>query len=46
MISIGLLEFLVVLIVHVETDDTVRIISMRKADNDETNLYYENVGYF
>lgn len=46
MIGIGLLEFLVVLIVHVETDDTVRIISMRKADNDETNLYYENVGYF
>ncbi len=46
MVGIGLLEFLVVLIVHVETDDTVRIISMRKADNDETNLYYENVGYF
>ncbi len=46
MIGIGLLDYLVVLIVHVETDDTVRIISMRKADNDETNLYYENVGYF
>ena len=46
MIGIGLLDYLVVLIVHVETDGTVRIISMRKADNDETNLYYENVGYF
>ena len=46
MIGIGLLDYLVVLIVHVETNDTVRIISMRKADNDETNLYYENVGYF
>ena len=46
MIGIGLLDYLVVIIVHVETDDTVRIISMRKADNDETNLYYENVGYF
>jgi uncharacterized protein len=46
MIGIGLLEYLVVLIVHVETDDTIRIISMRKAESDETNLYYENVGYF
>jgi uncharacterized protein len=46
MIGIGLLEYLVVLIVHVETDDTIRIISMRKAESDETNLFYENVGYF
>ena len=46
MIGLGFLDYLVVLIVPVETDDTVRIISMRKADNDETNLYYENVGYF
>ena len=46
MIGIGLLEFLVVLIVHVETDDTIRIISMRKAESNETNLFYENVGYF
>lgn len=46
MIGIGLLDYLVVLIVHVETDESVRIISMRKADNNETNLYYENVGYF
>ena len=46
MIGIGLLNYLVVLIVHMETDDIIRIISMRKADNDETNLYYENVGYF
>ena len=46
MIGIGSLDYLIVIIVHVETDDTVRIISMRKADNDETNLYYENVGYF
>ncbi|MDR2000796.1 MAG: BrnT family toxin [Zoogloeaceae bacterium] len=46
MIGIGLLEVLVVLIVHVETDDEIRIISMRKADSDETNLYYQNVGYY
>ena len=46
MIGIGLLESLVVLIVHVESETLIRIISMRKADNNETNLYYQNIGYF
>ena len=46
MIGIGLLESLVVLVVHVESETGIRIISMRKADSNETNLYYQNVGYF
>ncbi|MDR2244200.1 MAG: BrnT family toxin [Burkholderiales bacterium] len=46
MIAIGLLGFAVVLVVHVESDDEIRIISMRKADSDETDLYYKNVGNF
>lgn len=46
MIGMGLLDFLVVLIVHVESDDEIRIISMRKANSDETDLYYRNTGYF
>ena len=46
MIGIGLLDFPVVLIVHVETDEEIRIISMRKANSDETDLYYRNAGYF
>ena len=46
MIGIGLLQSLVVLIVHVESETNIRIISMRKADSNETNLYYQNVGYF
>jgi uncharacterized protein len=46
MIGVGLLDYLVVLIVHVESDETIRIISMRKADGNETDLYYQNVGYF
>ena len=46
MIGVGLLDDLVVLIVHVESDETIRIISMRKADGDETDLYYQNIGYF
>lgn len=46
MIGIGLLDVLVVLIVHVETDHDIRIISMRKANSDETDLFYRNAGYF
>ena len=46
MIGIGLLETLVVLIIHAESDDTIRIISMRKAESDETDLFYCNAGYF
>jgi uncharacterized DUF497 family protein len=41
-----LLEVMVVVVVHVESDDQIRIISMRKADSDETDLYYQNAGYF
>jgi len=44
MIAIGLLGALVVLVVHVESDETIHIISMRKADSDETNLFYQNAG--
>ncbi len=46
MIGIGLLDTLVVLIVHVEADEVIRVISMRKADSDETDLYYQDVGYY
>lgn len=46
MIGIGSLDDLVVLVVHVESDETIRIISMRKASRDEISLYYKNAGYF
>ena len=45
-VGIGLLDCLVVLIVHIETDETIRITFMRKADTDEIDLYYQNAGYF
>lgn len=41
LIGVGRLDCLVVLIVHVEQDETIRIISMRKADRDETTLFYQ-----
>lgn len=44
MIGIGLLDALVVLVVHVERDETIRIISMRKATRDETSIYYKVAG--
>lgn len=46
LIGIGLLDYLVVLIVHVEDDKTIHIISMRRANSDETDIYYQNAGYF
>lgn len=46
MIGIGLLGFLIVLIVHVESDEEIRIISMREANSNETDLFYRNAGYF
>lgn len=46
MIGIGLRGELVVLIVHVESAESIHVISMRKADSDETNLFYQNAGQF
>lgn len=46
MICIGLLDHLVVLILHVESDQDIRVISMRQADSDETDIYCKNAGYF
>lgn len=46
MVGIGLLDVLVVLIVHIESEQEIRIISMRKATSDETDLFFRNAGYF
>lgn len=44
LIALGLLDALVVLVVHVERGNSIRIISMRKADKHETNLYFKRLG--
>ena len=44
MIAHGLLDTVVVVVIHVESDQTIRIISMRKGDKHETNRYYEEIG--
>lgn len=42
-ISMGLLRGDVVIIAHTETQDTIRIISMRRAEKHEQKLYFANL---
>lgn len=41
-LTLGLLHDAVVIIATAETDKSIRIISMRKADKNEQKIYYEN----
>jgi uncharacterized DUF497 family protein len=45
MIGVGLLNSSVVLAVYVETNNEIRIISMREANKGETDQYYKYLGY-
>ena len=42
-VTVGLLADQLVVIVHTETDETIRIISMRKGTRYEQVLYFENL---
>lgn len=42
-VTLGLLGLQVVVIVHTETDDEIRIISMREANNNEQSLFFRNL---
>ena len=42
MIAMGMLQALIVVIIHVDASDMIRIISMRKATRNETDIYYRN----
>lgn len=44
MIAHGLLDAIVVVVIHVVPDKSIRIISMRKGDKHETNRYFEEIG--
>ena len=41
-VTIGLLDKTVVIVVHTETENEIRVISMRKADHDEQILFFTN----
>jgi hypothetical protein len=41
-VTLGLLREKVIVIVHTESEDEIRIISMREADKDEQLLFFSN----
>ena len=41
-LTLGVVHDVIVIIATAETDKTIRIISMRKADKNEQKIYYEN----
>ena len=43
-VSLGWLDTLVVVIISADRDNTIRIISMRKATKHETDIYFETQG--
>lgn len=43
-VTLGPLDGVLVMIVTVETENHIRIISMRKADRHEQSIYRENLG--
>jgi uncharacterized protein len=42
-VTFGLLGDKIVVIVHTETEDEIRVISMREADKDEQLLFFANL---
>ena len=42
-VTLGLLGAKVVVTVHTEAEEEIRIISMREADNDEQQLFFTNL---
>ena len=42
-ITLGILRDAVVLIVTAETDEEIRVISMRKAEQNEQEIYFKNI---
>lgn len=44
LLGIGLLEVLVVVVVHTEGSGTIRVISMREAERHEKDRYYLEAG--
>ena len=42
-VTLGLLREKAVVIVHTESEDEIRVISMREADKDEQLLFFRNI---
>ena len=44
-ITFGLLKFRVIVVAHTDDDEVIRIISARKATQNEEKLYFKEIGY-
>lgn len=44
LVTLGVLRGDVVVVVHTETETEIRIISMRKANRNEQDVYFRNLG--
>ena len=44
-ITFGLLKFRVIVVAHTDEKDVIRIISARKATQNEEKLYFKEIGY-
>lgn len=44
-VTFGLLKFRVIVVAHTDEDNTIRIISARKATKDERKSYFEEIGH-
>jgi uncharacterized DUF497 family protein len=42
-VTLGLLDGIVAVLVHTETDDEIRVISFRRATKNEQKLYFTNI---
>jgi uncharacterized DUF497 family protein len=45
MLGVGLLDSKIVLAVHIETNDEIRMVSMREATKNEADQYYRHLGH-
>ena len=41
--TLGILDHVVVVVSHTETDDVIRVISFRKAEKHEEEIYYTHI---
>ena len=44
-LTLGMLEGIIIVIAHLEEDDLIRIISMRKATKNEQKIYFKGFSY-
>ena len=44
-ITLGFLEGIVIYLAHTDRDDTIRVISMRKATKNEASIYLNQIGH-